>query len=62
MGQSYDMTRLMTPNLKLLSLLAALFTRFFPNVVTANGMKVSNPNGVYAHKPFIETEYSNCRA
>ena len=27
--------------------------------VTANGMKVSNSNGVYAHKDFIETDYSN---
>ena len=26
--------------------------------VTAKGMKFSNSNGVYAHKVFIETEYS----
>jgi len=27
--------------------------------VTANGMKISSANGVYAHKAFIETEFSN---
>ena len=36
-----------------------LHWRFSECTVSANGMKVSNSNRVYAHKAFIETEYSN---
>ena len=32
---------------------------FFGMYSTAKGIKISNSNGVYAHKAFIETEYSN---
>ena len=36
-----------------------LHSLFSECTVTANGIKISNANGVYAHKAFIETEYSN---
>ena len=36
-----------------------LHSLFSECTVTANGVKISNANGVYAHKAFIETEYSN---
>ena len=36
-----------------------LHSLFSECTVTANGIKISNSNGVYAHKAFIETEYSN---
>lgn len=36
-----------------------LHSLFSECTVTANGIKVSNANGVYAHKAFIETEFSN---
>ena len=36
-----------------------LHSLFSECTVTANGIKSLNANGVYAHKAFIETEYSN---
>ena len=36
-----------------------LHSLFSEGTVTANGIKISNANGAYAHKAFIETEYSN---
>ena len=39
-----------------------LHSLFSECTVTANGRKISNSNGVYAHKAFIETEYSNGKA
>ena len=38
-----------------------LHSLFSECTVTANGIKISNANGVYAHKAFIETEFSNDR-
>ena len=38
---------------------SALHSIFSECIVTANGVKVSNSNGVYAHKVFIETKCSN---
>ena len=36
-----------------------LHSLFSECTCTANGIKIFNANGVYAHKAFIETEYSN---
>lgn len=36
-----------------------LHSLFSECTITANGIKISNSNGVYAHKAFIETEFSN---
>ena len=36
-----------------------LHSLFSECTVTANGIKISNANWVYAHKAFFETEYSN---
>ena len=36
-----------------------LHSLFSECTVTANGIKISNSTGVYAHKAFIETEYSS---
>ena len=38
-----------------------LHSLFSECTVTANGIKISNANGVYSHKDFIETEYSNVK-
>ena len=38
---------------------STLHSRFSECTVTANGIKFSNANGLYAHKAFIETEFSN---
>lgn len=37
----------------------ALHSMFSDCTVTANGLKISNANGLYGHKSFIETEFSN---
>ena len=36
-----------------------LHSHFSDCTVSANGLKISNANGNYAHKIFIETEYSH---
>lgn len=37
----------------------SLHTLFSDCTVSANGLKISNSNGLYAHKSFIETEFSH---
>ena len=37
----------------------ALHSLFSECTVSANGVKISNTNGNYAHKAFIETEFSS---
>ena len=37
----------------------ALHSLFSECTVSANGVKISNPRGNYAHKAFIETEFSS---
>ena len=39
----------------------ALLSLFSECTVSANGVKISNTNGNYAHKAFIETEFSSSR-
>ena len=39
----------------------ALHSLFSECTVSANGVKISNTNGNYAHKAFIETEFSSSR-
>ena len=39
----------------------ALHSLFSESTVSANGVKISNNNGNYAHKAFIETEFSSSR-
>ena len=36
-----------------------LHSLFSDCTVSANGLKISNANGNYAHKSFIETEFSH---
>ena len=60
MEMTYDMMQRMQHKQTLLFLRKIHYTLYSPNaLVTANGIKISNANGVYAHKDFIETEYSN---
>ena len=40
-------------------LLIISFIRFSPTTFFANGIKISTANGHYAHKSFIETEFSH---
>ena len=54
------MTQQVQPTQTIPSLLKkTLHSLFSDCTVTANGIKISNSNGVYAHRAFIETEYSN---
>ena len=39
----------------------ALHSLFSECTVAANGVKISNTNGNYNHKAFIETEFSSSR-
>ena len=39
--------------------LIMFFIHSFLTTVSANGLKISNANGNYAHKSFIETEFSH---
>lgn len=38
-----------------------LHSLFADCTITANGIKISNANGLYAHKSFLETEYSHTK-
>ena len=57
----YDATKLTEPDKTNAPYLAnnTLHSLFSDCTVSANGLKISNANGHYAHKSFIETEFSH---